>query len=130
MTYLRHCPTGGEQCEYGAASLSGHDWHCPACDHHLTSLYLCPACGVRYTPPLVVDLTVLEKLRLSSAQQLTMLELKALTELDIDQLSDSLRRLKIQGKVKKLLEMGRAAVYRLAERGNEQIILYQHRRKR
>jgi tRNA(Ile2) C34 agmatinyltransferase TiaS len=28
--------------------LAGHNKHCPKCDNHLTSLYLCPECGVRY----------------------------------------------------------------------------------
>lgn len=26
-------------------------YDCPKCDHHLTSLYACPECGVRYNPP-------------------------------------------------------------------------------
>lgn len=34
-----------------AAGLSGHTWHCPLCDVHLTSLGLCPTCGVRYELP-------------------------------------------------------------------------------
>lgn len=33
------------------ASLTGHFWHCPGCDRHLTSLFLCPECGVRYEQP-------------------------------------------------------------------------------
>ena len=28
--------------------LTGHDTHCPVCKSHLTSLYLCPMCIVRY----------------------------------------------------------------------------------
>ena len=28
--------------------LSGHKYHCPKCNSHLTSLYLCGDCGVRY----------------------------------------------------------------------------------
>ena len=29
-------------------TLSGHKYHCPHCNTHLTSLYLCCDCGVRY----------------------------------------------------------------------------------
>lgn len=29
-------------------NLTGHNKYCPKCDSHLTSLYLCPECGVRY----------------------------------------------------------------------------------
>jgi hypothetical protein len=29
-------------------ALTGHHQHCLACDVHLTSLDLCPNCGVRY----------------------------------------------------------------------------------
>ena len=29
-------------------NLTGHNEHCPDCDTHLTSLYLCPDCGIRY----------------------------------------------------------------------------------
>jgi len=28
--------------------LVGHQYHCPECDVHITSLGLCPNCGVRY----------------------------------------------------------------------------------
>lgn len=49
---LTACKAGHKKCEFGAASLSHHDWHCPKCDHHLTSLYLCPECGTRYNPPI------------------------------------------------------------------------------
>lgn len=48
---LKICEVGYKNCKFGAASLSHHDWHCPKCDHHLTSLYLCPECGTRYNPP-------------------------------------------------------------------------------
>lgn len=33
------------------ASLTGHWWHCPVCNCHLTSLFLCPECGTRYDEP-------------------------------------------------------------------------------
>lgn len=29
-------------------SLTGHKYHCPKCDVHLTSLGLCPNCGTRF----------------------------------------------------------------------------------
>ena len=29
-------------------SLTGHKYHCPKCDVHLTSLGLCGECGTRY----------------------------------------------------------------------------------
>jgi len=29
-------------------ALAGHNLHCPKCAAHLTSLGLCPTCGVRY----------------------------------------------------------------------------------
>jgi hypothetical protein len=35
-------------CKSGMAALTGHMWHCPDCDEHLTSLLLCPKCGARY----------------------------------------------------------------------------------
>lgn len=48
MRKLKPCEIGFMKCESGLASLTHHDWHCPECDHHLTSLYLCPKCGMRY----------------------------------------------------------------------------------
>ena len=32
-------------------SLSGHKFHCPNCDMHLTSLGLCSHCGTRWELP-------------------------------------------------------------------------------
>lgn len=51
MIKLIVCESGSQNCKYGNASLSHHDWHCPKCDVHLTSLYACPECGTRYNPP-------------------------------------------------------------------------------
>ena len=31
--------------------LTGHLWHWPVCDCHLTLLFLCPECGIRYDEP-------------------------------------------------------------------------------
>lgn len=45
---LKSCLLGHKKCKNGNASLSGHNWHCPKCDFHLTSLGLCPECGMRY----------------------------------------------------------------------------------
>ena len=36
------------KCNSEIRELSGHLWHCPNCDVHLTSLMFCPECGVRY----------------------------------------------------------------------------------
>ena len=36
------------KCDSGIKELSKHKWHCPDCDVHLTSLLLCPECGIRY----------------------------------------------------------------------------------
>jgi hypothetical protein len=44
MVGLKHCDPN--ICD--GESISGHLWHCPNCDAHLTSLFLCPECGVRY----------------------------------------------------------------------------------
>lgn len=43
---LKHCE--GDLTELDA-KLSGHRWHCPKCNKHLTSMMLCPECGTRYT---------------------------------------------------------------------------------
>lgn len=32
-------------------SITGHCYHCPNCNKHLTSLFLCPACFTRYDIP-------------------------------------------------------------------------------
>jgi hypothetical protein len=37
-----------DDCQSELKDLSGHDLHCPDCDKHLTSLFLCPECGQRY----------------------------------------------------------------------------------
>lgn len=37
-------------CCSGIKELSGHSWHCPVCDTHLTSLYLCDRCNQRMYP--------------------------------------------------------------------------------
>lgn len=36
------------ECKSGLRGLSGHTLHCPQCNEHLTSLFLCPNCGQRY----------------------------------------------------------------------------------
>lgn len=36
------------RCNSPIKELSKHQWHCPKCDVHLTSLLLCPRCGTRY----------------------------------------------------------------------------------
>lgn len=60
---------GLKQCDpiaCSGGSISGHLWHCPMCDSHLTSLFLCPECGIRY------DTTfrdVARSLRLAVVQQ-------------------------------------------------------------
>lgn len=36
------------ECESRIRGLSGHQLHCPRCNEHLTSLFLCPMCGQRY----------------------------------------------------------------------------------
>lgn len=35
-------------CKDDEYRITGHFWHCPSCDSHLTSLGLCPECGTRY----------------------------------------------------------------------------------
>jgi hypothetical protein len=37
-------------------SLTGHDLECPRCQSHLTSLLLCPNCGIRFTATTQIDL--------------------------------------------------------------------------
>lgn len=44
----RPCEATRSQCSDGHASMTGHDWHCPGCDIHLTSGGVCPACGERW----------------------------------------------------------------------------------
>jgi len=36
-------------------SLAGHNLHCPKCAAHLTSLGLCPTCGIRYAFAPIVE---------------------------------------------------------------------------
>ena len=43
---LRSCNLG---CTSGLKELSRHLWHCPRCDVHLTTLYLCPECNTRWS---------------------------------------------------------------------------------
>jgi hypothetical protein len=38
----------GPDCQSGIRELSGHPYHCPNCNEHLTSLGLCPKCGIRF----------------------------------------------------------------------------------
>lgn len=37
-------------CRSGIKELSDHAWHCPECNAHLTSLYLCDNCNKRWYP--------------------------------------------------------------------------------
>lgn len=46
MDTLRRCDE--QKCNSGIKELSCHQWHCPKCDIHLTSLFLCPKCGNRF----------------------------------------------------------------------------------
>lgn len=47
-------------------NISKHLWHCPVCDAHLTSLFLCPECGIRYD---TAFRDVARSLRLAVVQQ-------------------------------------------------------------
>lgn len=40
-------PCGGDKSMLDE-SLTGHNYHCPKCNEHLTSLYLCAECGTRW----------------------------------------------------------------------------------
>lgn len=62
MTNLRQC----DPVVCNAGTISGHLWHCPVCDVHLTSLFLCPECGVRYD---TASREVARSLRLAVVQQ-------------------------------------------------------------
>jgi len=48
MVKLKIC--SGPDCNWGHKELTNHLWHCPICNAHLTSLFLCPECGIRWIP--------------------------------------------------------------------------------
>lgn len=45
---IYYLPCNGNDESLLDTSLSGHNYHCPHCNTHLTSLYFCCKCGVRW----------------------------------------------------------------------------------
>lgn len=48
--YASLLPSPGTTCPSGLRTLSCHTHHCPDCNVHLTSLYLCDRCNTRWYP--------------------------------------------------------------------------------
>jgi tRNA(Ile2) C34 agmatinyltransferase TiaS len=47
MAILIEC---NEATVHSNREITRHNYHCPRCNVHLTSLLLCPLCGTRYSP--------------------------------------------------------------------------------
>ena len=69
MKEVYFIPCDGNDTSMLDEELSGHKYHCPSCNEHLTSLYLCAKCGVRLDWVVAFDEAV-EQMRAADAQYL------------------------------------------------------------